>query len=232
MSALDLLLAHGVKLGMLAVLVGLFVRHRAHLCWSFVAYLAWGFGFNSLMSFWPETFYNPASYVLMQGGLDAFKLAIAAELTYRTFRAFPGAAARVRILLAPVFFVPVLFVSNSWTPIGTSYEEWVRLFLPQMQTGVIWIMTAITLVIAWYRVPVHAMHRAILIGFAAYLLIFTTILNVLRDFGFEHMRAFLSVADGYAYLALLAGWSYAAWVPARRPVVSLDVLRRLQLETV
>jgi hypothetical protein len=230
MSAFDLLLAHGVKLGMLAVLVGLFVRHRAHLCWSFVAYLAWGLGFNSLMSFWPERFYNPASYVLMQGGLDAFKLAIAAELTYRTFRAFPGAAARVRILLAPVFLVPVLFVSK--LPTGASYEEWVRLFLPQMQTGVIWIMTAITLVIAWYRVPVHAMHRAILIGFAAYLLIFTTILNVLRDFGFDHMRAFLSVADGYAYLALLAGWSYAAWVPARRPVVSLDVLRRLQLETV
>lgn len=230
MSGLDLLLAHGVKLGMLAVLVGLFVRHRAHLCWSFVGYLGWGLVCNSLMSFWPERFYNQAFYVLMQGVLDAFKLAIAAELTYRTFRAFPGAAARVRILLAPVFFVPVLFVSKM--PTGTSYEEWVRLFLPQMQTGVIWIMTAITLVIAWYRVPVHAMHRAILIGFAAYLLIFTTILNVLRDFGFEHVRAFLSVADGYAYLSLLAGWAYAAWVPARRPVVSLDVLRRLQLETV
>jgi hypothetical protein len=230
MSGLDLLLAHGVKLGMLAVLVGLFVRHRAHLCWSFIGYLAWGLGFNSLMSFWPERFYNPTFYVLMQGGLDAFKLAIAAELTYRTFRAFPGAAARVRILLAPVFFVPVLFVSKM--PTGTSYYEWVRLYVPQMQTGVIWIMTAITLVIAWYRVPVHAMHRAILIGFAAYLLIFTTLLNVLRDFGFEHMRAFLSVADGYAYLALLAGWSYAAWVPARRPVVSLDVLKRLQLEPV
>lgn len=230
MTGLDLLLAHGIKLGTLAVLLGLFVRHRAHLCWSFIGYLAWGLVCNSLVSFWPDRFYNPAFYMIMQGVLDAFKLAIAAELTYRTFRAFPGAAARVRILLAPVFLVPVLFVSK--LPTGTSYEEWVRLFLPQMQTGVIWIMTAITLVIAWYRVPVHAMHRAILIGFAAYLLIFTTLLNVLRDFGFEHVRAFLSVADGYAYLFLLSGWAYAAWVPARRPVVSLDVLRRLQLETV
>jgi hypothetical protein len=230
MSGLDLLLAHGIKIGMLAVLVGLFVRHRAHLCWSFIGYLAWGLVCNSLVSFWPDRFYHQWFYVLMQGVLDAFKLAIAAELTYRTFRAFPGAAARVRILLAPVFFIPVLFVSRM--PTGASDEEWVRLFLPQMQTGVIWIMTAITLVIAWYRVPVHAMHRAILIGFAAYLLIFTTFLNVLRDFGFENVRAFLSVADGYAYLLLLAGWSYAAWVPARRPVVSLDVLRRLQLETV
>jgi hypothetical protein len=230
MSAAEILIAHGVKLGMLAVLVGLFVRHRAHLCWSFVGYLAWGLLCNSLVSFWPDQFYRQWFYLLTQGVLDAFKLAIAAELTYRTFRAFPGAAARVRVLLAPVFIVPALFVSK--VPPGAAYEDWLRVYWPQVQTGVIWIMVAITLLIAWYRVPVHTMHRAILIGFAAYLLIFTTLLNVLRDFGFDRLRLFISVADGYAYLLLLAGWAYAAWVPARRPVLSLDVLRRLQLEPV
>jgi hypothetical protein len=76
------------------------------------------------------------------------------------------------------------------------------------------------------------MHRAIMIGFASYLLIFTTLLNVLRDFGFDQLRAFFGMADGYAYLLLLVGWAYAAWVPTRRPVLSLDVMRRLQLETV
>ena len=55
---------------------------------------------------------------------------------------------------------------------------------------------------------------------------------MLRDFGFEQLARFINVADGYAYVLLLAGWAYAAWVPARRPVLSLDVLRRLQLETV
>jgi hypothetical protein len=79
---------------------------------------------------------------------------------------------------------------------------------------------------------VHAVHRAILIGFASYLLVFTTLLNVLRDFGFDNLRSFIGVADGYAYLLILMGWAYAAWVPARRPVVSLDVLKRLQLEPV
>ena len=136
----------------------------------------------------------------------------------------------MRILLAPVFMVPVLFVSK--VPAGTSYWEWLQLYQPQVQTAVIWIIVAITLLTAWYRVPVHAMHRAILIGFASYLLIFTTLLNVLRDFGFDHLRAFIGMADGYAYLLLLTGWAYAAWVPARRPVLSLDVLRRLRLETV
>ena len=127
--------------------------------------------------------------------------------------------------------MPVLFVSK--VPAGASYEDWIQLYQPQLQTGVIWIITAITLLIAWYRVPVHAMHRAILIGFAAYLLIFTTLLNVLRDFGFDHLRDFIGMADGYAYIAPpRLGWAYAAWVPARQPVLSLDVMRRLQLETV
>jgi len=230
MSAAEILLAHSLKLGMLVVLVGLFARRRAHLCWSFVAYLATGLVCNSLMSFWPDQFYRQWFYLLTQGLANAMKLAIAAELTYRTFRAFPGAAARVRLFLAPLFLVPVLFVTK--VPAGAAFEDLVRLYQPQMQTGVIWIMVAITLLIAWYRVPVHAMHRAILIGFASYLLIFTTLLNVLRDYGFDNLRSFIGVADGYAYLALLAGWAYAAWVPARRPIVSLDILRRLQLEPV
>jgi hypothetical protein len=230
MSAAQILVAHGVKIAMLAVLVGLFARRRAHLCWSFVGYLAWGVVCNSLMSFWPDQFYRQWFYLLMQGVGDALKVGVAAELTYRTFRAFPGAAARVRVLLAPFFLIPALFVGK--VPAGATFEDLVQLYQPQILTAVIWTMVAITLLIAWYRVPVHALHRAILIGFASYLLIFTTLLNVLRDYGFNQLHDFISVADGYAYLALLIGWAYAAWVPARRPVLSLDILRRLQLEPV
>jgi hypothetical protein len=230
MSAAEILISHGMKLALLAILVGLVVRHRMHLCWTFVAYLAWGVVCLSLISFWPNQFYRQWFYMLMQGVADALKLAIAAELTYRTFRAFPGAAARVRVFLAPLFLVPALFVTK--VPAAATYEEYLRLYQPQVQTAVIWIMAAITLLIAWYRVPVHAMHRAILIGFAAYLLIFTTLLNILRDFGFDNLVRFIGMADSYAYLAMLGGWAYAAWVPARRPVLSLDVLKRLQLEPV
>jgi hypothetical protein len=230
MSGSEILLLHLGKLGMMAVLMGLFVRRRAHLCWSFVAYLAWGLGCTSLISLWPDQFYRQWFYVLMLGVADALKLAVAAELTYRTFRAFPGAAARVRVFLAPLFLVPVLFVNQ--VPTGASFEEWIRVYQPQVLTAVIWIMTAITLLIAWYRVPVHEMHRAILIGLASYLLIFTTLLNVARDYGFDQLAGFIGVADSYAYVLLLAGWGYAAWVPARRPVLALDVLKRLQLETV
>jgi hypothetical protein len=230
MSGTELLLAHVIKIAFLGILVGLFARKRAHVCWSFVGYLSWNLGCNILFSFWPDQFYRQWFGSLMQGVSDGFKMAIAAELTYRTFRAFPGAAARVRIFLAPVFMVPVLFVRR--VPTAVTYDDWIRVYQPQVLTGIIWCMVAITLLIAWYRVPVHAMHRAILIGFASYLLIFTTLLNLLRDFGFDQVGRYINVADSYAYVLLLAGWAYAAWVPAHRPVLSLDVLRRLQLETV
>jgi hypothetical protein len=228
MSGTELLLAHVMKLGLLAVLVGLFTRRRAHVCWSFIGYLSWNLGCNVLYTMWPDQFYRQWFGLLMQGVSDAFKVAVVAELTYRTFRAFPGAAARVRVFLAPVFLVPVLFVWR--VPSAASYEELARVYQPQVVTGIIWCMVATSLLIAWYRVPVHAMHRAILIGFASYLLIFTTLKNVVRDFGFLEVGRIINLFDGYAYLILLAGWAYAAWVPARRPVLSLDVLKRLQLE--
>jgi hypothetical protein len=68
--------------------------------------------------------------------------------------------------------------------------------------------------------------------FASYLLIFTTLLNISRDFQFQQLVQYLNVADSYAYIVLVAGWAYAAWVPAHQPVLSLNVMRRLQLETV
>jgi hypothetical protein len=229
-SSAQLLIAHGVKLCILATLVGLYARKRAHLCWSFVAYLVTVLVCNSLISFWPEHFYRQWFYILQQGFFDVLKLAVAAELTYRTFRAFPGAASRARLLLAPLFAFTALFIIS--VPTGATYADLVSRYHPQVQTGSIWIMTGIALLIAWYRVPVHVMHRAILLGFASYLLIFTTLLNILRDFGLAGLYQPIDLIDSYAYLALMAWWSYAAWVPAHRPVLSLDVLRRLQLEPV
>ena len=230
MSSAQLLIAHGVKLCILATLVGLFARKRAHLCWSFVAYLVTVLVCNSLISFWPEQFYTPWFYILQQGLFDALKLGVAAELTYRTFRAFPGAASRARLLLAPLFAFTAMFVIS--VPNGATYNDMVVRYHPQVQTGAIWVMTGIALLIAWYRVPVHAMHRAILLGFASYLLIFVTLSNILRDFGAVELARPLGLIDSYAYLFLMGWWAYATWVPAYRPVLSLDVLRRLQLEPV
>jgi hypothetical protein len=230
MSAAQLLLAHLVKLCILAILVGLFARRRAHLCWSFVAYLTAILVGNSMVSFWPEQFYRKWFYILKEGVYNALMVAVAAELAYKTFRAFPGAASRARQVLAPIFAFTALFVIS--VPRGATYEDLVTLYHPQVVTGAIWIMTGISLLIAWYRVPVHAMHRAILLGFASYLLIFTTLLNILRDFGFENLWRPLGLIDTYAYLGLMAWWAYAAWVPAYHPVLSLNVLRRLQLEPV
>ena len=53
MSELQVAVSHAVKLALVAVLAGLFVRGRARLCWSFVAYAAAILVGNSLTSLWP-----------------------------------------------------------------------------------------------------------------------------------------------------------------------------------
>jgi hypothetical protein len=111
MNGTEIFLQHAMELGMMAILVGLFFRHRAHLCWSFVAYLVTGLVCNSLMTFWPEQFFRLWFSSLMLDLLTAMKLAIAAELAYRTFRALPE---RRRVASSgPVFFVPVLFIAGA-----------------------------------------------------------------------------------------------------------------------
>jgi hypothetical protein len=37
MTGMEFFLAHLMKLGFLAIVVGLFARRRAHVCWSFVS---------------------------------------------------------------------------------------------------------------------------------------------------------------------------------------------------
>jgi len=40
MTSLQVLIAHAVKILVLLTLAGIVARHRARLCWSFLAYLA------------------------------------------------------------------------------------------------------------------------------------------------------------------------------------------------
>ena len=108
MSELQVPLAHAVKLALVAVLAGLFLRDRARLCWSFVAYAAAILLGNTLASFWPARFYNPSFWVLKQGVYDALKMAVALELAWRAFEAFPGAMRTARRAVLALLAVSTL----------------------------------------------------------------------------------------------------------------------------
>lgn len=226
MSPLQLLIAHAVKVAVAATLAGLLVRRRWRLCLSFVAYLVAILVCNALITLWPDRFYRAWFYTWKESAYDVLKLAIAAELAWRMFRAFPGALARVRLVLAAILVATALVVV--YTPPGASYEA--LLLEPQAGMGAIWVLTAVALIAHWYRIPQQPFHRALLYGLVSYLLVFVTGKNVLRDFGFERQRQAIELVDGVAYLAVATWWAWAAWRPARALEISPTVARRLGME--
>jgi len=96
MTSSQVLIAHAVKVLVLLTLAGIVARRRGRRCWSFLAYLITILVCNSLISLWPDTLFVSWFWMLKQALYDCFRLAIAVELSYRTFQAFPGAQSTAR----------------------------------------------------------------------------------------------------------------------------------------
>jgi len=209
MTEHQLLIANLVRIAVLLVFVGLIARRRAHLCWSFTVYLGAILAGNTMISFWPERFFTRWFYILKESVYNVIMLCIAAELAYRVFRAFPGALARARVVLAPLLAIVTVGVIS--VPTATDYLDIVTRYNPQIQTGVIWLLSATAVLTVWYNLPLNRLHRAILLGFSSYLIVFVTAANLLRSFGYDRLKAFASVMDTYAFLALVSWWAFTAW---------------------
>src|SRR5436190_762627 len=81
------------------------------------------------------------------------KVAIAIELGYRIFQAFPGAQASARRLLFLLLIATSVAIIG--IPVGVSFEYLRAVFEPRVVTGTIWLMNGLALLIVWYRVPAH-----------------------------------------------------------------------------
>lgn len=223
MTATQVLIAHAVKILVLLTLAGIIARRRWGACWSFTSYLAVILICNSLVSFWPERFYQAWFWFVRTALYDALKVAIAIELAYRTFQAFPGARATVRrVIFALLVATSVALVAVPW---DMTYSAALSDWEPRVLTGTIWLLNALAVVVIWYRVPIHAFHKAILLGFVPYLLVFTILLKLLRH-GFD-IRMVQS-AEPAAYMLLMGWWAWAAWEPETASDVSPEVMRILQ----
>lgn len=225
MTSWQILIAHAVKLLVLLTLAGILTRRRARLCWSFVTYLAVIVTCNSLATFWPERFVAEWFWILKQALYDVLKMTIAVELAYRTFQAFPRAQATARWVLFAVLVATSIALVG--VPSGASYPAVVLEWQPRVLTGTIWLLNGLALLVIWYRVPIHTYHRAILLGFVPYLVIFTTLLSLIDRHGWEILPIVQS-AEPAAYMLLMAWWAYAAWQPEPVPDVSPAVLQTLQ----
>src|SRR5207244_13438043 len=126
MTAHQVLIADAVKILVLLTLAGIVARRRWASCWSFTGYLAVILVCNSLVSFWPERFFQPWFWMVRTALYDVLKVAIAVELAYRTFQAFPGARATVRRVLFAVLVASsgALSALPCAAPHGAALFEW------------------------------------------------------------------------------------------------------------
>lgn len=206
MIGAQLVLAHANKILMLALLAGMVWRGRLGQCWAFSAYVGAALVGNALSSFWPDRFYIPSFWMFKQAIYDVLKMAIGLELAYRAFAAFPGAWRTARLVLLAVL-VASTFSLAFLTP-RTSFEtiwDW----QPSILTAAVWLLTATALIVTWYRLPIGAWPRVIMLGLAPYLLTFATVLRLIQRRGGS--IEWVGVLDSVAWLVLMAFWVYTAW---------------------
>lgn len=197
-----------------ACLAGLFVRRRQGLCVSFTLYLAAVFLSDALVLGWTQRFRIWDFWVLKESAHNLLKFGIALELTVRTFRSFPAArktaAGLVLAVLALTWLTVGLADPTPRREEAASTKELALNLQPYVLAGTLWLFIAISALILWYRLPVNPLHKAILLGFVPYLLVFTVAINLLRSFGTD-VRALAGYLKNGAYQILLAYWAYTAW---------------------
>jgi hypothetical protein len=222
-----LLLGHAVKVVLVAALAGLYARGRSGRSLALVAYLWAALLGNSLTTFWPEVFFNYPFWMRRQGLFDVLKLLVGIEVALRAFRIFPGARATWQRLLAAS--VVVATTAAFWflprdPPYGVLFAH-----QPQIIAATVWLFTITSLVVVHYRIPIDPWHRAILLAFVPYQLVFTTVLTAINSLG-TSVPSGLIFLDSAAYLAMIAYWAQTAWRREEALDVSPATRRALQLE--
>jgi hypothetical protein len=227
MTGNQLLLAWAVNAALVAMLAGLFAKRRLQQCLSFGVYAGVVVGCELLVILFSDRFYTVQFWMAKQALYDVLKVAVALELAYRVVRAFPGATRTVRVwVLALLVTSTAVITSGPWAGGHSTVAEW----QPRVVFGVVSLFTLTALVVLWYNLPVRSWHRALLMGFSAYLLVWTVVLNVLRTQGWQ-VVSWLSLLDGVAYLALTIWWAFMAWAPEPEPSgIPVTVRRRLGME--
>ena len=216
--------ANLVAVLLVAVLLGLAVRQRALLCWSFVAYLVMAVVTNRLIVWWPERFYTLRFWVVKESLYAALMALIAFELAWVALEAFPRAR-RLSLLAVAVVAGVTLVVASA----ARSGDQAARVgeFMAAAQTGAVWTFVVLLAVASWYRLPLHAWHRSIALGFALYGGVYGALLATVGHFGWSAHR-YVAPLEPAAYAATIGLWVLAAWRAEDRSVLVPETRRRLQ----
>lgn len=197
------------------LLLGIVVRRRVTVCLSFSLYVFVVFTTDLLILIDPDRFYVWWFWLLKEALMAVLKFAIALELSVRIFRNYPGATIAARRLLLGILGLTLLAVLAM--PLGKAdYGALADELMPRVQNATAWLFTGIAGLILWFRLPVNAFAKAIVIGLVPYLLVFNIGLAALHSLGWE-LRVRANVLTVIAYATLTLYWNYVAW--SREPAV-------------
>lgn len=233
MTQSDLAILHAGTTLSAVGLMGLVVRRRVARCLFFAAYLASVAAASLLVSL--------RSGALSWSGWLASELlqavlavGVVLEITVRILASLPEAAraARRRMRLVVAVTLAGGLLSLAW-----DVSTWLRArgpdvlayhvassLLPLFTYGAAFLFIALLAVANWHLLPLDPLHRAVLTGFAVYLVLFSALLVSVRS---EDVRAVLSRVNSGAFLLLLAGWAWVAWRREAAPPAPEALVRRL-----
>ena len=227
MTPVQTWIAWGGILVLAIVVAGMIVRGRYRFWWFFFLFLAVTLVSSLVIMAWPSRFYTSAFWEGKETVSNFIRFAMALELAYRTFRAFPGALATARWSLLFVLLVTLAGVLFSGG--GHDYQSFLSDVHPRVLNGSIWLFTAIATIVLWYRLPVHPFHKAVLLSYVPYLLVFSVCMNLLGSAGAAGWERLWAVRylNQISYVLLTIYWARAAWrrveQPTRSPGVSASL---------
>jgi hypothetical protein len=207
MSLAAALIATGGVVLIVATLAGLFLRGRWSSWYAFTLYLATVAAFSIVFIAWPGA-WTETLWLVQTNVINALRFAMAIELAARTFRSFPGARSTLRPALLAMLAVTLVlvFAIPSHSP---DYRTILEELQPRLINGTVWLFTVIAALILWYRLPVSALHKSVLLAYVPYLLFELLYLRVLMAIGWKvDLLGYLYQA---AYLVLASFWARAAW---------------------
>jgi hypothetical protein len=156
----------------------------------------------------------------------ALRFGMALELTHVIFGAFPAAASTARrVMFAMLVITAIAAMSVSGPDI--TYTQFNAETIPRLATGAVWILTALAALVLWYRLPLGELQKAILLGYAPYLLIFTVAMNLLSSIGW-HLRSWVGYVDALSFFVLVNYWCRVAW--RRAPETTTPFLHAPQVQ--
>jgi hypothetical protein len=150
------------------------------------------------------------TYMLLQVVAAALRLGLALELTNGIFGAFPAAAVTARRVML-VLLVATAVTALATAPRDVTYTRMHAESIPRMASAAIWMLSALAALVLWYRLPLAPLPRAILMGYAPYLLLFTILMSLLFENPSPRVRLWVGYLDPLAFFVLVNYWLRVAW---------------------